>query len=390
MRGWLVAAVLALPALALAHGRSLSYSRWTLRDDGASVELRLPRADLATAGGGGSGLEGYAPARLRMARGGVPCRADGVRQLDGSEEWAVLAWSVSCPGDGPLAIESRLLMEAFPQHLHFARVAGAGGALGEYVMRASDGFVTVSDARAHPAVEGPLETLAHFIALGVEHIGTGWDHLAFIMALLLLAGSIREVIALATGFTVAHSVTLALAVTGLIRPDQQSIEALIGFSIALVAAENVWLLAGQPASVPRVAAGGLLVMAVAALAGHGRIAAGVLLGMAVFSWCHFGLLARVSRPARLRVAVAFAFGLIHGFGFAGVLNELALPPGRLVLALGGFNLGVELGQLGVIALAWPLVRAAERAGLGRPVAEVGSSALCGLGVFWLVVRAFAR
>jgi hypothetical protein len=102
------------------------------------------------------------------------------------------------------------------------------------------------------------------------------------------------------------------------------------------------------------------------------------------------LLSRVSQPARLRVGVAFAFGLIHGFGFAGVLNELALPPGRLVLALGGFNLGVELGQLGVIALAWPLVRAAERAGLGRPVAEVGSSALCGLGVFWLVVRAFAR
>ena len=390
MKRWLVAAALAVPALALAHGRSLSYSRWTLRDDGASVELRLPRADLATAGVGGPGLEGYATARLRMARDGAPCRVDGVRQLDGSEEWVVLAWAVSCPGEGPLAIESRILMEAFPQHLHFARVAGASGALGEYVMRASDGFVVVSDARAQPAVEGPMETLGHFIALGVEHIGTGWDHLAFILALLLLAGSIREVIALATGFTVAHSVTLALAVTGVIRPDQQSIEALIGFSIALVAAENVWLLAGQPASVPRVAAGGLLVMAVAAVAGHGRIAAGVLVGMAVFSWCHFGLLARVSRPARLRVAVAFAFGLIHGFGFAGVLNELALPPGRLVLALGGFNLGVELGQLGVIALAWPLVRAAERAGLGRPVAEVGSSALCGLGVFWLVVRAFAR
>jgi hypothetical protein len=313
-----------------------------------------------------------------------------VRQLEGSEEWIVLDWTVSCPGDGPLAIESRLLMEAFPQHLHFARVAAAEGPPGEYVMRASDGFVAVSDARARPAVEGPLQTFAHFVALGVEHIGTGWDHLAFILALLLLAGSIREVVALATGFTLAHSVTLALAVTGLIRPDQQSIEALIGFSIALVAAENVWLLAGQPAAVPRVATGGLLLLALAAVTGHGRIAAGVLVGMAMFSWCHFGLLARVSRPARLRVAVAFAFGLIHGFGFAGVLNELALPPGRLVLALGGFNVGVELGQLGVIVLAWPLVRAAERAGLGRPVAEVGSSALCGLGVFWLVVRAFAR
>jgi hypothetical protein len=228
------------------------------------------------------------------------------------------------------------------------------------------------------------------VALGVEHIGTGWDHLAFVVALILLATSMREVVALATGFTVAHSVTLALAVTGVIRPDQQSIEALIGFSIALVAAENVWLLGGEPASVPRAAVGGLLVLAVAAASGWGRIGAGVLLGMALFAWCHFGLLARVARPARLRVAVAFVFGLIHGFGFAGVLSELSLPAGRLVLALGGFNVGVELGQLAVIALAWPLVRAAGRLGFERTAAEVGSSALCGLGIFWLVVRAFAR
>jgi HupE/UreJ protein len=387
-----LAIVLALPALAHAHGRSLSYSRWSLRDDGASVELRLPRGDLATAGvlTEGAGLESYATSRLQMVRGDAPCRPQDVHVLEASADWIAVGWTVKCRGDGPLFVGSRLLAEAFPQHLDFARVAGPSGPPNEYVLRASDGFVQVSDAHAHPPTESVAGTFARFLALGVEHIGTGWDHLAFVVALILLAASLREVVALATGFTVAHSVTLALAVTGMIRPDQQSIEALIGFSIALVAAENVWLLAGEPASIPRAAVGGLGVLAVAAWSGWGRIGAGVLLGMALFAWCHFGLLARVSRPARLRVAVAFVFGLIHGFGFAGVLNELALPPGRLVLALGGFNVGVELGQLAVIALAWPLVRAAGRAGLERPVAEIGSSALCGLGIFWLVVRAFAR
>jgi hypothetical protein len=198
------------------------------------------------------------------------------------------------------------------------------------------------------------------------------------------------VVALATGFTLAHSMTLALAVTGVLNPDQRSIEALIGFSIALVAAENVWLLAARPGAVPSVTAGGLLTLAACALAGWGQVDPGVLLGLALFSWCHFGLLARVTRPARLRVAVAFAFGLVHGFGFAGVLHELSLPAGRLVVALGGFNVGVEVGQLAVIALVWPLVRLAARLGVERTVAEVGSSALCGLGVFWLVVRAFGR
>ncbi|HWP67282.1 MAG TPA: HupE/UreJ family protein [Candidatus Limnocylindria bacterium] len=390
MRGLACAAVaLALPALALAHGRSVSYSRWTLQRDGATVELRLARGDLARAGLGGPGLESYAAARLRLLRAGAPCQAQPARLLEGSAEWVVLGWSVRCPGAGALTLESRLLAEAFPQHLHFARLAAGGGPPAEIVLQASDGAVPVGDGGA-PETEAPLATLARFVALGIEHIATGWDHLAFIMALLLLAASLREVLWLATGFTIAHSVTLALAVTGVLRPDQQAVEALIGFSIALVAAENVWLLAGRPATVPRVAAGALVLLAAAAWSGVGRIAPGVLAGMALFTWCHFGLLGRVARPARLRVAVAFAFGLIHGFGFAGVLSELALPAGHLALALGGFNAGVELGQLVVVALAWPLLHALARAGYERRVADVGSSVLCGLGVFWLVVRTFAR
>jgi hypothetical protein len=116
-----------------------------------------------------------------------------------------------------------------------------------------------------------------------------------------------------------------------------------------------------------------------------------LLGVSLFTLCHFGLLRTSPRPARLRAAVAFAFGLVHGFGFAGVLAELELPTARLASALFGFNLGVELGQLGVVALVWPLLRQLERRAGARParrLAEVASAAICGLGLYWFVVRSF--
>jgi hypothetical protein len=103
------------------------------------------------------------------------------------------------------------------------------------------------------------------------------------------------------------------------------------------------------------------------------------------------MLARSPHPARLRVAVAFAFGLVHGFGFAGVLAELALPPQQLAIALFGFNLGVEVGQLAVVACLWPCLRALARPAGGRAlelVAEGGSAAICGLGLFWFVTRSF--
>jgi hypothetical protein len=104
------------------------------------------------------------------------------------------------------------------------------------------------------------------------------------------------------------------------------------------------------------------------------------------------LLRRATRPATLRVVLSFAFGLIHGFGFAGVMAELKLPSDRLAAALLGFNAGVELGQLAVVATIWPILRALDRIRGGRPARTLGtvlSAAICGVGVFWFVSRCFA-
>ena len=135
---------------------------------------------------------------------------------------------------------------------------------------------------------------------------------------------------------------------------------------------------------------GLLgICAVAAIAGFGQLTALTWIGLGLFSFCHFELLRGHPRPERLRALVAFAFGLAHGFGFAGILMEIDLPAHRLIPALFGFNIGVELGQLLVVLIVWPLLRLLAKAHQGlwyRWLAEAGSAGIAGLGIYWVVLR----
>ena len=373
------------PVRAAAHGRSVSYSTWTLRATGAHVELRLTALDATMLAldpwQDAAAIGAYATARLGLVAGTTACRAAAAPTIEHRDAWLVVAWDVVCPAP-PSAIESRLFADVAPSHLHFARVGTARpGASLERVLTADAPRFPLGD-RTAPAVGG--SSFVDYVRLGVEHIRTGWDHLAFLAALLLLAGSLGEVASIVSAFTVAHSVTLALAALGVVRPDASAIEALIGFSIALVAIENAWLLGGRDRLVPVLVPAGLCLAAMVARA----VPIGALLGLALFSACHLALLARSPRPARLRAVVAFAFGLVHGFGFAGVLGELDLPRARLVPALLGFNVGVELGQLAVVGAGWLVLLAIDRLGSDarRRVAELGSAVVCGLGLFWFVTR----
>lgn len=236
-----------------------------------------------------------------------------------------------------------------------------------------------------------------YVLLGVEHIAGGWDHLAFLFALVLLARRFRDVALAATGFTVGHSLTLALAALGLARPDPLQVEALVALSIVLLAIENLWILDGRARDLlPTATVLGLLGLAAgAAFLGAPRHA-GVLAttGLALLAACHFALLARAETPAALaghRAAVAALFGLIHGFAFASVLREAEFPRAELVPALFGFNLGVEVGQLALLGAAIGLARLVVRAAGERlPRAlllEIGSAAAAALGTYWFVLRA---
>jgi hypothetical protein len=376
--------LLALAAGAEAHRRSVSYSTWTPGPEGARIELRLAALDVTMIGRDpwteAEAVAAWAVERLRATREGRPCTAVRPPVTSSADGFLTVVWEVTCAGP-PDAIESRLFADVAPTHLHFARVGAAGDAVAERVLTADDARFALSSGAGSPAIGS---SFGDYVLLGVEHIATGYDHLAFVLALLLLAGSLAEVATIVTAFTVAHSVTLAAAVLGLVRTEPVAVEALIGFSIALVAVENAWLLGGRDRATPWLVAAALAVAA----AIPGAIGTATLAGLALFSLCHLGLLAQSRRPERLRAAVAFGFGLIHGFGFAGILAELELPRARLAAALVGFNAGVELGQLAVVALGWTALLAVEHTAPGarRRVAELGSAAICALGVAWFVTR----
>jgi hydrogenase/urease accessory protein HupE len=371
---------------AQAHTRGTSYSEWVLAPDGAQVaarvsQLELTRLALDPAAPDYAARAGALLANtLQLGSGGERCAPQAPVARATEDGWVVARWSVRCAAPGERAIRSTLLHDVAPSHLHFARVQVADGPARERVLTFAEPAFDPGGATGAPA------SFARYVRLGVDHILSGWDHLAFVLALILLATRLREVAWLATAFTAAHSLTLAAAALGVAQVREDAVEAVIGFSIALVAAENLWLRAGRERWTPAALAAGLL--ALAAL-GATRLPAALLAGLALFTACYFALLREAARPLRLRVAVAFVFGLAHGFGFAGALAELRLPAESLALGLLGFNAGVEFGQLLVIALAWPLLQWLGRRPPRRTwVADGASACVCALGTCWFVLRAF--
>ncbi len=194
---------------------------------------------------------------------------------------------------------------------------------------------------ASPEETAESHSFFEYLVLGVEHLLTGWDHLTFVVGLLILFGWHRRLIAAVTAFTLGHSLTLALSVLGIIRVPQMAVEALIALTIVVLALE---IQSGR----------------------HGLV------------WRH-----PWSLPGSL--------GLLHGLGFASVLFDAGLPVDEIPLALFGFNLGLELGQLVVIAAAWgtySVVRSAIPERLRRRP-TIAATVIGSLAAFWVIERTFA-
>ena len=387
----LVIAFVLIAGPAGAHDRTTSYSNWDIRGREALVTVGLAALDVsrfpwATRADREAMLGEYVARHLRLVADAAPCAATAApRALNAPPGRVVYEWRLDCPAAGALGIRSDLLLEVAPGHLHFARVTRDGAVPAERVLTEREQRWVLDAAPGAPA----SASLAAYVRLGVEHILGGTDHLAFLLALLLIGGGLADVARLVTGFTVGHSLTLGVAVLGWVQPDRAAVEAVIGLSIAMVAVENVWLGGERTFVLPSMVAVALGLLAISAAAGWGRVPAATLGGVGLFALCYFGLLRRVPRPGALRWGVAFLFGLVHGLAFAAVLMEARLAAERLVPALFGFNAGVELGQLGVVALIWPALRVIQaRSRLHRVVVETGSAAVLALGVFWFVSRAY--
>ena len=364
--GLAAAAWLGLASPALAHKPSDSYL--TLTQDGDTLrgqwDIALRDLDVAIgldADGNGeitwgevrvrhADIAAYALARLRISGDGQPCVTRAGEQLidnhtDGA--YTVLNFEVGCPAPPKkLELSYRLFAELDPQHRGLLRLQAQG--ITRTAVLGPDSPSPVYELKNADR----LEQFTDYMREGVWHIWIGFDHILFLLSLLLPAvlvwqarrwqpaSSFRaafvEVVKIVTAFTLAHSITLTLATLGFVSLPSRWVEATIAASVVLAALNNI-----RPVF-------------------QGR-----------------------------RWAMAFGFGLVHGFGFASVLADLGLPQDALALALFGFNVGVELGQLAIVAAFLPLAFALRDTRFYQRVVFIGGSlAIALLAALWFVERAF--
>ena len=385
MRRWLLLVLLVLwPSIAHAHVRSVSWSTWTIgRRAGSTpalspsesivgtsldVRVRMSALDLSAVGD----ADAYLRAHLHLE----PCVLESRGAEPSEAGFVVRTLHARCPDGAALRVTSDLFLDLIPSHLHFATLSRDGVVVAEQML-----------SRDRQVWELPRERtgmrFSEMVSVGVRHILSGADHLVFLVTLLVAAASLRALAAIVTGFTLGHSAALILAVLFGVRPQSSAIEALVGATIAIVAIENVWLARRDP-WLPR-----LLLVGLAAVALFAGLGPRLMIGLLLFVACYFGLVARAPERTAIRGSVTALFGLVHGFAFSTVLTEMALPRARLASALFGFNLGVELGQLAIIALAWPVWRFVARTRMRNEALDLASAAALAAGVFWFVSRAIA-
>ena len=398
MRLWhrcaLVLLMLALwPATASAHTRRVAYVTVDSSEDGATVVATLRAIDLTglqatgvvDAVRAGPRLAHYLPTAFELSRGGEVCPADdgSFHALATEPGKARFSWRVRCANAGAMSIRGRVA-ERIIGHITFVRLRSADGPTSNELVltsRTPQGDLTLGPPRPFG------RALLDHVGLGVTHILSGWDHLVFVLLLLLAARDARSLALTITGFTVGHSATLAMAALGYATPRVATVEALIALSIVWLACEiGLTTGAGPSARLGRVSSWLVAASALPLVLTGMPVAASF--GVALFGGCWFALSLRAP-GGRASMAVAALFGLVHGFGFAGVLREASLGGHELIPGLLGFNLGVELGQLAVVALAYPLWLLAKRTELGRRrTLSLGAALGAGLGAFWLVGRLF--
>lgn len=389
----LLLALICVVTPADAHTRSQSRSNWAIAGDAVEVRVEAEAVDVTRlyALGEDAPMDSLFAAEVgrafQVSAGGGACTPSGAPLGAFAAEGRVVArWRVECPGGalvrGPVEIESALFLSVAPSHLHFLALHAANGDVAEAVLTQSHPRARL-DLRHVAAAESFWSVLARFAPIGAQHVWTGLDHVAFMLALVLLsAGRLRDVIVAATGFTLGHTATLGLAAIGALRPEAASIEALIGFTIAFVA---LGVGAGGAA---RLRAWSTPMAAVLALGGAGALWS--IVPMSPLVWLGLATFVYVYKRGFPQGAawLAIIFGLIHGCGFASALTALDLPKPHLIASLLGFNLGVELGQVVVVGAALLLGLAVKKAPhlIADRGQEWAGAALFALGCFWFASR----
>ncbi|MEO9130882.1 MAG: HupE/UreJ family protein [Sphingomonas sp.] len=379
---------------AFAHTRSESHTSWTIDGRLVRVDVTVPDLEAKRIDPGAQrptdvAMIAYLRPRIGVIAANKECPiAAPPRVMLAAPHFRRTEFIFDCPGTADMSLHFDAFFELVSTHIDLAQIQFQNGDFVEQLFTAN---AQTLDLKASQGGELADAGFLRFVEMGIMHIFTGVDHMSFLLGLVLISRRLRDLIFVVTGFTIGHSLTLGLAVTGLLRPHGEYIDALVALTIALIGIENIVVTLKKPNKLALAAGGFLLVMAALRLLGYGSLPPLLLLGAAIFTGCYLLISGHLQDTGRLRMVVTMVFGLIHGFGFAADLLENRLPREKLAEILVGFNLGVEIGQLTIVLLVTGIVVLARRMRFATPRAittDVLASWLVGLGMFWFIGRSF--
>lgn len=380
---------------ALAHTKSQSFSQWEIISEKEANSLKFifsvdqrritqlaqlyPSMDYAAL------LHRHLTDTIHVTQNKTPCPLENLNVTQHTMSGYFRArGQVICP-ETIIASAPVITISSFtpvsPAHIHLARFSIAGENQEIVLNNAQQYFVF--------EVRDFIDSLSAFIGLGFIHVISGLDHMIFLLALALFAATPRLAVFCITGFTLGHSLTLALAYMDIITPHEKMIEALIGLTIALTAYD----IAGKaektrPLSAMLLSIGLMLICGLAIYLGRLPLSTGLFftLPLALFSYQHLSQSGQTK--TKLFPLLTVAFGLVHGAGFAGGLKHINLDKSDILTPLVGFNLGVELAQLTALIAVYIVISSLEmRTNFRRDRFEnLVAPAMFGLGLFWFAER----
>jgi hypothetical protein len=380
-------------APAFAHTRSETHSAWQIKSNTVHLQFTVPdlEAKRITPDGDMPSVErlgAYVAEHVGAFSGDQACKmTEGPRQVAAAVGYRRYEFTFECPAAENIKVTSSAWFELVESHTNFAQIQTERGAFIERLITKDQQTLEASSSALNPLQNAGF---LDFLKMGMMHIFTGVDHMSFMLGLVLISRRIRDLLFVVTGFTIGHSLTLALAVTGILRPHPEFIDALVAFTIAMIGAENLGDSTHKPLIVALGMGGLMFVLAFAQYLGAPVILPALLLiGAGIFGTNYLMLTGHMRDAARVRLVMTLVFGLIHGFGFASDLLQMRLPTGRLAQLLMGFNLGVEVAQvivvLSAVLLAYLLVKV--RLAVPRPVfTDIAASFLVAEGLAWFLSR----
>ena len=341
-----------------AHYFSESYSNWVILDNKVSATFTILKLEATRVlqidkfqeigqekqlSEGEVFLEYFKP-RISVLESSKKCLLDKVPSLiNGKDEYHTIELSYLCDTTNSIKIINNVLFDIAQSHVHLSRISINDQIL-EKALFYNDQTIFINDLKTNKE-KSFVDSLTNFISTGMNHILTGFDHLIFLMGLIILVNNFKHLLIVITGFTLGHSVTLALVALNIVVPNTLMIEALIGFTILFIAAE--YMMKDEKNFIPIIAIllSILTFAAISSLFLQISITLISFIALILITIGYFGILRNLENKGSFRMIITSLFGVIHGFGFGTFLFNSEFDQTNIISALFGFNLGVEIGQI---------------------------------------------